>query len=201
MGMLRGSAAMVRFRVEGTPPQPFWEVAAEQIQAHAFQDIDEGLDEYSAGWTAVDDMLATDFSRIPYVVGDYLVLGLRVDERKVPAAVLRKYCLKEERRILAERGLPRLGRQARAEIRDRVHAELARKAPPVPSCYELAWSLARNVVYFFSTSKKGMAVCEELFYETFGVRLVLEIPYLAAERFLDDEGRRRLAALQPAVLA
>ena len=128
-----------------------------------------------------------------------MVLTLRVDERRVSPAVLKKFCQKEEERIKREKQIPRLARAARIEIRERLQAELLRKSPPIPATYDLCWNLADGIVLFFTTSKKTIALAEDLFKETFGLALVLQIPWLTGQRLASGEAERNFDSLQPAV--
>ncbi len=201
MGLLSGSASFVRFVVEGEMPDHFWDFVADRVAANSFQDIDDSLDEYSIGWVSVANMFDAEFAYSSYAAGDYVVLTMRVDERKVSPAVLKKCVMKEEERIRREKQLPRLSRAVRLEIKERVRAELVRKSVPVPATYDLCWNLSDNTLLFFSTSKKAMALLEELFSDTFDMTLVPQIPWFSAIRVLDGEdAEQRLEELRPAIL-
>ena len=181
-------------------PSAFWDFAAQRIAAMSFKDIDDTMDEYSIGWVSVADMFDAGFAYSSYAAGDYIALTMRVDERKVAPAVLKKFVMKEEERIKREKQIPRLSRAARLEIKERVRAELIRNSPPVPSTYDLCWNLADNTVLFFSTSKKAMALLEDLFKETFQVSLILQIPWLTGLRMAEGEALDQYQAMRPAIL-
>lgn len=200
MGLLTGSASFTRFAVTGELPDSFWDFAAEKIKAHSFKDIDDTMDEYSIGWVSVADMFDAGFAYSAYAAGDYITLTLRVDERKVAPAVLKKYVMKEEERLKREKQIPRLNRAARGEIKERIRAELIRKAPPIPATYDLCWNLADNTVLFFTTSKKAIALLEDLFKETFNVSLILQIPWLTGMHMALGEAREHYDEMRPAVL-
>ncbi len=200
MGLLSNSSSFVRFAVEGELPDNFWDFAARQIAAHSFKDIDDNFEERSVGWVSVTNMFDAEFAFASYAVSDYLVLSMRIDERKVPAAALKKFCLKEEERIKREKQVPKLSRGHRLEIKENVKLMLLKKAPPVPAVYDLCWNLAANTVIFFSTSAAAHAALEELFKDTFGLHLVLQVPYLAAGHLLGPEQEPALAALEPSIL-
>ncbi|XOF33235.1 MAG: recombination-associated protein RdgC [Candidatus Electrothrix sp. YB6] len=200
MGLLSGSASFTRFIVEGEVPENFWDFIAERVAEHSFQDIDDTIDEYSIGWVSVADMFDADFAYSSYAAGDYVVLSMRIDERKVSAAVLRKFTAKEESRIRQEKELRRLSRSVRLEIKERIRAELVRKSPPMPSVYDLCWNAADNTLLFFSGSRKAIALLEDLFRETFDLSLVMQIPWNSALRLADPETAAKLDDLQPAVL-
>ncbi len=202
MGLLSGSISYVRFTVEGTPPasESFWDFVADRVAAFSFKDIDDTLDEYSIGWVSVKNMFDADFSYASYAAGDYVVLSMRVDERKVSPAVLKKFVLKEEERIKKEKQVPKLGRRMRVEIKERIQTQLIRKSSPVPALYDLYWNLADSTVVFFTTNKKAIALLEDLFKDTFDMAIVQQIPYLTAAKLLDDEAADRLDNIQPAIL-
>ncbi len=200
MGLLTGSASLTRFSVTGEIPGSFWDFAAERISAHSFKDIDDSMDEYSIGWVSVADMFDSAFAYSSYAAGDYLALTMRVDERKVAPAVLKKFVMKEEERLKRERQIPRLSRAVRVEIKERVQAELIRKAPAVPSTYDLCWNLSDGTLLFFSTSRKAIALLEDLFKETFHLSLILQIPWLTGLRMAEGESLEQYELMRPAVL-
>lgn len=191
---------MTRFAVVGELPESFWDFAAQRIAAMSFKDIDDTMDEYSIGWVSVADMFDAGFTFSSYAAGDYIALTMRVDERKVAPSVLKKYVMKEEERIKREKQIPRLNRAARLEIKERIRAELIRTSPPVPATYDLCWNLAENTVLFFSTSKKAMALLEDLFKETFKLSLILQIPWLTGLHMAEGEAQEKYEAMRPAIL-
>lgn len=200
MGLLSGSASFTRFMVEGEVPENFWDFIARQVTEHSFQDIDDTIDEYSVGWVSVADMFDSEFAFSSYAAGDYVVLSLRIDERKVSPAVLKKFTAKEESRIRQEQGVRRLSRSVRLEIKERIRAELVRKSPPIPAVYDLCWNLSSNTLLFFSNSRKPIALLEDLFKETFELSLIMQIPWNTALQFTDQATADKLADLQPALL-
>ncbi len=199
MGFLSGAASFVRFGVEGDLPENIWDYIAERVAAFSFQDIDDTYDEYSIGWVSVTNMFDAEFEYGSYANGDYVTLSLRIDERKVSQAILKKFCAKEEERIKKERQLPKIGKAMKMEIKERIQTELMRKAMPVPVVYDLCWSLADSTLLFFSTNKKAQAQLEDFFKETFGLLLMQQIPYITAEHLLDKEGAEQLAQIGPEI--
>lgn len=200
MSLLNGSASFLRFTVEGNLPDNFWDFIAERAVAHSFKDIDDSMEEYSIGWVSVANMFDSEFAYASYAAGDFVVLTMRVDERKVSPAVLKKFTMKEEERIKKEKQIPKLSRSARLEIKERISAELIRKSAPVPVLYDLCWSLTDNTLLFFSTSKKAMVQLEELFKDTFDCSIILQIPWTMAIHLSDEETVANLDSLQSAIL-
>ena len=199
MGLLSSSVSFVRYSVEGEIPPDFINLADERIKAHAFRDIDESFEETSIGWVSVMNMFDTEFAFASFAVGDYIVMTLRIDERKVSAAAVKKFTLKEEERIKKERQVPRLSRSHLLEIKENVKLQLMKKAVPLPSVYDVCWNLAQGTLLFFSTSLKAQELLENFFKETFGLDLVLQIPYLTAQHLLGQEDQEALADITPEI--
>jgi DNA recombination-dependent growth factor C len=200
MGFINGSASFVRFSVEGELPENTLDFIADRVMAFSFRDIDDTYDEYSIGWVSVLNMFDSQFQYASYAAGDHITLTLRVDERKVSPAILKKFVQKEEERVKLEKQVPKLGRALKVEIKERIRTELMRKAIPIPVIYDLCWSLSESTLYFFSTNKKAHAVLEDFFKESFGLLLRQQIPYVVGEQLLDEDGIDRLARINPDVL-
>lgn len=196
MGFLKGSASFVRFTVEGELPENPLDYIADRIISFCFQDIDDTIDEYSIGWVSVLDMFDSEFQYGSYMAGDYVTLTLRIDERKVSPAILKKFVMKEEERVRREKEVPKLSRSVKVQIKERVRTELIRKAIPIPSTYELCWNLSESTLLFFSTNKKAQAILEDQFKDSFGLLLRQQIPYTTAEHLIDEESRSLLERIQ-----
>ncbi|MBW2470690.1 MAG: recombination-associated protein RdgC [Deltaproteobacteria bacterium] len=199
MGLLSRTATFVRYSVEGELPGNFWNFAAERIAQFAFQDIDDTFDEYSVGWVSIDNMFDSSFAHASYAVGDYIVMSMRIDERKVSKTLLQKFSLKEEERIKKVKEIPRLNRSERVRIKEDVRLQLVKKSLPLPSVYDLCWNLADNTVLFFSISTKAQSVLEDFFKECFGLTIMLQVPYLSATNLLEASLQERLQDLRPQV--
>jgi DNA recombination-dependent growth factor C len=199
MSFLKGTASFVRFSVEGELPENSLDFIAKRVIAYSFKDIDETYDEYSIGWVSVLNMFDTQFAFASYVAGDFITLTLRIDERKVSPAILKKFVQKEEERIRLERQLPRLSRSVKVEIKERIRTELMRKAIPIPSTFELCWNLSNSTLLFFSTNKKIHSVLEDYIKESFGVLIRQQIPYVTAEHLVGEEHNMSLESLAPEI--
>ena len=200
MGLLSRTTTFVRYAVEGELPGNFWEFAAERIAQFSFRDIDDTFDEYSIGWVSIDNMFDSSFAHASYAVGDYIVLSMRIDERKVSKTLVQKYSLKEEERIKREKQVPRLSRSHRVRIKEDIRLQLVKKSLPYPAVYDLCWNLADSTLLFYSTAAKAQSLLEDFFKECFGLRIILQVPYLAAVNLLDVPRLERLHDLHPEIL-
>lgn len=200
MGLLSGTASMVRFGIEGALPSDPLAFIEQRVAAYSFSDIDDNFDEYSIGWVSVANMFDAQFRYASYLNGDYIALTMRIDERKVSPAIVKKFVQKEEERIKKEKQLPAIGRAMRADIKERVQAELMRKSIPVPALYDVGWNLSAHSVLFFSTNRKIHAVLEDFFKDCFGLLLVQQIPYVTAQGMISDEFSEKLSSISPSIL-
>ena len=199
MGLLTASSTFVRYKVEGTLPDNFMDFADSQIKRFTFRDIDDTYDEFSIGWVSVLNMFDAEFQYASFSAGDYICLTMRVDERKVAPKILKKFCLKEEERIKKDRQIPKLNRHQKLEIKENMQLMLMKRAVPLPATYDLVWSLADNSLLFFTTNQKAQTFLEDFFKETFGMLLMLQVPYNIAESLLDHEEQQQLAHLTPTI--
>lgn len=199
MGFLKGSASFVRFSVEGELPENPLDFIADRVVSFSFRDIDDTYDEYSIGWVSVLNMFDSQFQYASYAAGDYITLTLRIDERKVSSAILKKVIQKEEERVRLEKELHKLSRSMKVEIKDRIRTELMRKAIPIPTVFEMCWSLSDSTLIFFSTNKKAQALLEDYFKESFGFLIKQQIPYITAEHLLDEEQVAALERITPEI--
>jgi len=190
MGFLSGSSSFVRFSIDGELPENPLDFITDRISAYAFEDIDDNFEEYSIGWVSIMSMFDSSFSYASHLFGDYVVLSLRIDERKVSPTILKKFVQKEEERVKKEKQVPKLGRTIKLEIKERVKTELTRKAMPVPAVYDMVWSLPESSLYFFTTNKKAHMLLEDFFKDSFGLLIMQQIPYTTAEHLLSDENQR-----------
>lgn len=192
MGFVSGTAQFVRFGIEGNLPDNPLEFIGERIAAYSFRDIDNTVDESSVGWVSVVNMFDAGFEYASFLNGDYVVLSLRMDERKVSPVVLKKFVQKEEERIKKEKQIPHLSRAAKTEIKERIRAELTAKAMPVPTVYDLVWNLSESSLFFFSTNQKAHTLLEDFFNDCFGVLLELQIPWSVAQHLVEPETAAQL---------
>ncbi len=195
MGFINGTAGFVRFSVEGELPENIWDFIAERVVSFSFRDIDDTYEEDSLGWVSINNMFDSEFDYASYAAGNFVTLSMRLDERKVSSAIIKKYVQKEEERIKKEKQVPKISRAEKVEIKERIQNDLMRKALPLPSIYDLCWNLENSTLLFFSTNQKAQALLEDLFKESFGMTLVQQIPYLCAEHILEEEDLDKLARI------
>lgn len=200
MGLIKGSATLTRYKVEGDLPPEGADFLYRRIKAGAFVDIEETTDELAFGWVSAGDFLDTAFAFAAYALDPYVVLSFRVDRRKISPAMLRKYQRIEEGRFLAMRDDDdhRLGRAQREQLKERARLGLLARIPPATAVYDVVWDTSRHEVWVGTATRGVLDLLETHFRTCFDLLLVPRIPFLLASDLLSkDSQREALDAARP----
>jgi hypothetical protein len=203
LGALRGSLTFSRFYVSGDIPDDVPGTTLKRIRANAFQPLspDEEASEGS-GWANIEDPFDTDLDHEKVFYNEYVCLGLRLDRWVVPGPLLKAHLRDAEQALLAKKGLERLGRKAKADLKTMVVRKLRRQLVPSLKSYDVVWNLRTNVLHLYSQSERIATLLDDLFKRTFKVDLVPESPGTAAERIgLDAREARVFGGLEETTLA
>lgn len=197
MGILARSTRLTQFQVTGEHVQP--EDIGFLLAARRFISIDATADPLSAGWVTLDDYASTDFSD-GVIRGRFAAFSLRVDRRKVPAAVLKQHVGKAEAEWLAAHpGLQRVPKAKREELRDMVLAALLAKTLPTPAVCDCVWDVPAGILTLTTHNRQAIDLFTALFRAAFvGVRLVPFHPYARALSVADGPLREPLEAMNGA---
>lgn len=166
MGFIKGSVSFCRFRVPEADGAAGFECG---LKAFSFRDFFPADAQTNTGWTSLEDILDSAFERSDYAYGPYLLFAMRTDRRVLPASLLKLRLLEAERRFRAERNTAKLYKEQREAIREAVRRELAERAEPIPSIYEVCWSIADGVVYFGGLAPNIVQEFVDLFRRSFRV--------------------------------
>ncbi len=189
MGLLNSSTTITRFRIIDPVEKDFWLDFPVKLKQYAFKDIDDLPEERSFGWTNFDDMLDVDWHTSPPEKGSYLAFSLRLETRRIPAAVLKKHtmiALKDEERKNADLGKKFIPRDRKFEIKEQVKLRLRQRFLPVPAIFEVVWASDKNMIYFASNNEKMIDMLMEYFLLSFNLHLEQLTPYNLAATMLDE---------------
>jgi hypothetical protein len=198
MGILNNTVSICQFQVLGDTPQAeLVNRVGEGLVRDGFRSIEQTSEELSSGWVQLDDYQESGFNGPhTYQHDHYFAFSLRIDQRKLPATLLKPYILKAEADWLAENPqFNRMPKQQRENLRDAVRGSLFAKTLPSPAIYDAVWDTRGNLVTFCSLGTKVIDQFVDLFKKSFtGLRLVPLHPFARAGQVIDD-------ALQPALAA
>lgn len=201
MGALNGSLSYSRFFVEGELPSDFRSVFTEAIQHRAFQPLTAESDsEESVGWCNIEHPLDTDFEPTKLFYNEYLNVGLRIDKWRLPGALLKAYLTEAQRAYLAKTGKAKLRRSEKDDLKAVVTADLKARLLPSMKTIDMSWNVHTGVVRFWTQSGATLEMFQDLFEETFQVRIVPDNPYVGALQYkMTDDQALMLNDLAPAI--
>jgi DNA recombination-dependent growth factor C len=188
MGIFKGAATLTRYVVKGDTPPDLADFLDRRIRRFAFRDIEDTADEISVGWVSPHDYMDVSFAYAAYSLEPYVALGMRVDQRKVGGALLKKYHRLELRKALALEEGGRLGRSRREELKEKAKLDLLTRMPPVSQVHDVCWDTASGRLWLGTAAKGALELFEDLFRRTFELRIVPRIPWNLA-RELTGAGR------------
>ncbi len=173
MGLRKGSLGYVRFVATGEIPEEFERIYTEGLNGHAFREVDPYTDEdETAGWVRGDDPLMAEFEEHELVLpGAIILLRLRIDTLRVPAALLRAHVDHEVKRILKEQDRAKLTRAERQQVTADVKKDLRRRSLPKMQLVDATWNLGTGEVRVLSTSKKSLGHFVDRFEKSFALVL------------------------------
>ena len=203
MSAFRGNLTFARFYVTGDIPDDVPGTTLRRIRANAFQPLSPEEDKSEGvGWANIEDPVDIDLDHEKVFYNEYVCLSVRLDRWAVPGPLLKAHLREAEQALLEKRGLEKLGRQAKADLKTMVVRKLRRQLVPSLKSYDMVWNLNSHIVHFFSQSERITTLFDDLFKKTFKLDLVPESPGTAADRVgLDAKQATALAGLEPTTLA
>ncbi len=199
MGILASTSSLTRYRVNGSLGDNPIDVVEMGLKRHKIVDIDKEPQEMSVGWTSLTDPYHPDFEGSSFLVASYFIFSLRIDKKSVPANVLKKQVIMEEKKRLRESGREFLSKTEKKELKEDVKQILLTRMPPVPHVYDVVWDPEKNILWFYTTHKAANEELETLFLKSFNINLVKLFPYTLAdlELGLSDHEKDMLYKLKP----
>ena len=182
MHFLKRTASFIRLRVIGQLAFAHDRFQEALIQ-NSFRDLcDIAEAEESFGWVAPDNCLQQP-QLDQMMIEPYFKLMLRLDRRKVPAALFNAHLAIEEQAALAASGKKKLSLSERRELKYAVKKFLLEKAPATSSLYRALWNFRSGNCFLFSTSRGILNRFTQLFIRTFELELEPVTPWAMAEQW------------------
>jgi recombination associated protein RdgC len=188
--ILTGSFSGRRHRVSGKLPSDPAKQFARGLSRHAFAPIDASSDKTRVlGWVNARQILDTDLTWDKIAYGDHVVLGLRIDTRRVSRPILKARVAQVIGDRLREDPKARISRDERSRVAQALESEMLAQTPPATAIQELAWNTRTGIVWFSSGALKLNEEMQGLFEETFGLSLAPLGPFTLAERHTEATGK------------
>lgn len=200
MGFLNASTSFTRYKITEPVPKELWPEIPEKLRMFSFKEIEETAEERGWGWVCLDDMLDSSWHTAPPEKGAYLTFSLRLDTRRISAAVMKKHvaiAVREEERKVKEQGKKYVSRERKKELKEQVQLKLRARTLPVPAEFHVVWNMQTNDVYFASTQSKMLELFVDYFAQTFGIDLEPMTPYSLAISLMGEDVAEKLDTLEP----
>jgi DNA recombination-dependent growth factor C len=199
MGLLSSSVSITCYRVEGSLEDPVMETVEKKLTHNMIMEIDDDVSEKAIGWTSLENPYQPKFEGSSFCIGPYLVFALRIDQKSIPAKVLKKFYVLEMLKMLSESGRKYLNKTEKQLVKDRVYSTLLRRYPATPKIYDLIWNYEGGFIWFFSNQKSANEELETLFSKTFQLSLIRLFPYTIADlnAGLSDSQKEQLNKISP----
>jgi len=195
MSLLQGTLSLRRFLVLG--PIPAEEDLLEGLRQDQFRPFADGMEEERAGWCDWRNPLITPPEETWVSQERFAIFGLRMDTRRVPATLLKAHVDLRLQKLMKEKDLAFIGKEARLSLQDEVKVELLKKVLPTPKVVEVAWDLKGGVLWTTASSSKTQSALTELFMKSFGCELQPLAPLLLAGRLAPHLPVEALMGLDP----
>lgn len=204
MGFLNASSSFTRFRITDDIPKELWGQIPEKLKQFGFKEIEDTADERGWGWVCFDDMLDAWWRTAPPEKGHYLTFSLRLDTRRISAAVVKKHltlALREEEKRNQDQGKKFISRARKTELKEQVKLKLMARTLPVPAEFNVAWNMQTGDVFFASTQGKVVDLFTDYFTLTFDLHLEQLTPYSLALKLLGEDVQSKLDTIEPTSFA
>ncbi len=202
MPIASGSLTCRCFQVAGTPPVNFRDVYPLEIERQSFKppQVDRG-EMRSVGWVNPRRILDTHISLDQALLGERLILALRVDTISLNTRIYKARLLEEMAKFRKESGRDRLSRDEKNALEEKLQIAMARKQSPSTAIYEMAWNLKSREAIFTATGDRACMTFTEIFTETFELPIEPRLPFLRAEKAAQKLSLQgELLASMPAIL-
>ncbi len=183
MGFFSSSIAITRYHAEPEPTDGFRDKAVDLIQQNSFREPFSQALELSVGWASPLEPFVDEIPYQDIVFDNYFYLAMRVDTKRVSAALLKKQRLLAEQKAKVEKNLKFISKALKEEIKDRVMLDLLTRTLAVPQVTEFIWDIETGHAMLLSIQDKARGLLEELFEKTFGRKLVPVLPVTIAQEF------------------
>lgn len=143
MAFESGKFALTIFELQKKLPENYIELFA----ARNAGKLDEVKDEPVTGWVSGRHLLETRIDEQTGIIGGHLCLNMRTAERKIPSALLKAICQREELAYMEANDMPSVPSKIRREIKASALETHLMKMPPNISSVPFVVDMASDMLY------------------------------------------------------
>lgn len=158
-----------RYRVIDAPSSLDREAALEALSKAAFRHPPSAATGGEiVGWVSLNNLCITEFTYEDCWYNQYFCFSLRIDNKRLPAKLVRAMLDLRVRDWLAESGREKAPGAVRTEMREQLELELYPRQLPTVAAHDICWDTSTGVLHFFNSSERTNEMFRMLFYRTFG---------------------------------
>jgi recombination associated protein RdgC len=183
MPLLKGSATFSRFRVVAAKRSAKTDLdLAKALRTHAFAPLEPSAPEERAqGFVELDDHDAAAFSPGALYRGEIALFAYRVDEVRIPSAVVRGELAGWQRKFEEENGR-KPGKKEKADAKDEVRHTLRSRYPLASKAFDICWNQDAGLLQIWAGSRKAVDEVQAALEKACAVQLVPVVPIATAAR-------------------
>ncbi len=169
MAVFRRNGSFLRFFVEGEVPAADSDEFLKALAENRFRTIENAAsEEESLGWVSPGDASGSSFLREEIVYPGFTRLRMRLDKKKLPSAWVKIYMDAEIR----AKGGRKLSAKERKELREDIADQLLPRVLPSVRLVDILYQANKGRLFLFATSQNLRESVQNLFFRTFGARLI-----------------------------
>tara|TARA_Y100001968_G_scaffold143511_1_gene131134 strand:- start:463 stop:1089 length:627 start_codon:yes stop_codon:yes gene_type:complete len=173
MPLLKGAMGANRYQVVDPPDDLQRDDLIQRLNENAFKEpFSKATSGETLGWVNLHNLCVTEFSSEDSAYSQYLCFALRVDNKRLPAKLVRAELELRADNWMKERGADRIPSRVKRELKEQLELELLPQQLPSVNAHDICWDLANHRVWFFSNSRKVNESFRHRFGQTFDLDLV-----------------------------
>ncbi len=183
MPILQGAVTFARFSAAESKQRPkdLRRSLARDLRGESFQPLDTlGEQERATGWVELYDHESVELPPARFLFGPHLMVTYRVDQRRVPAALVKR-TLDDWAKDYAQRQGRPPKRTERTEQKELIIKGLRKQAFVTTKTFDVSWNLDTNEVLVWSSARKTIDEIQVALEETFDLQLTTRSPGRLAE--------------------
>ena len=172
MPLLKGAMGATRYRVVDPPVDLQRDDLIDLLNENGFcEPFSKATAGETLGWVNIHNLCVSAFDPEDSCYTQYLCFSLRIDNKRLPAKLVKARLELRAQEWMSERGADRIPAAVKRELKEQLELELLPKQLPSVIAHDVCWDLKDHKVWFFSGSRKANESFRLRFGQTFNLDL------------------------------
>jgi hypothetical protein len=187
----RGTLPLTFLKINGDIPKD----ATAMFQTKTAGKLDGVGEEPQIGWVSGRHLLERNIDENTALMGKFIYLNLRISQRKIPSALLKAECRKEELDHMLANNVQFVPRKIRAQIKKEIIEKRLMTMPPSISGTPFVIDAKSGMIYLATPSLSRIETFQNLFYDTLKTDAVL-LDFANSAKMLLDQNVEKLPSVK-----